>query len=143
MRFAWFDFVAVTAFAALTCTAVCVVAVRTLRRAIAERDQEIGWQLSALTVTVKALQARVADLGAERAQAQRGAAGEVAAEDAGAKIGDQMEPQILAAISAAAAVGVGRRVRVRSAQALPAAQDNWAQQGRVIVQTSHNLPPRG
>ena len=53
-----------------------------------------------------------------------------------------LEPEILAAIAAAAAVAAGKQIRIRS---ITAGQDGvgaWAKQGRILVQTSHNLRAR-
>ena len=53
----------------------------------------------------------------------------------------QTKPEIVAALTAAATAFLGKKARVRSAQSLADPQDSagaWAQQGRVIVQTSHN-----
>jgi hypothetical protein len=113
---------------------------------IAEQKEDTDRQLSALAMTVKALQVRVAELGVETARpaAVEAAAG-VAERTEGQEVG-QIEPQTLAAISAAATAYLGKKSRIRSARALPAAQDTvdaWAQQGRVFVQTSHNPRPRG
>jgi hypothetical protein len=53
--------------------------------------------------------------------------------------------ETLAAITAAAAVFVGKRLRIRSIEQvgstrLPASR--WSRQGRVLVQSSHNLALR-
>jgi hypothetical protein len=105
-------------------------------------------QLNAMATTVKALQARVAEL--SRQQAARVPEAEAAvmatpAEIAGQTAQAQTKPEIVAALTAAATAFLGKKTRVRSAQLLPGAQENagaWAQQGRVIVQTSHNMRPR-
>jgi hypothetical protein len=57
-----------------------------------------------------------------------------------------IKPEIMAAITAAATAFLGKNARIRSARTVPAEQDGagaWAQQGRVVVQTSHNLRSRG
>ena len=146
MKGHWFDLVATAGFAALGCAVIYAIVVRALRRVIAEQKEDTDRQLSALAMTVKALQVRVAELGVETARpaAVEAAAG-VAERTEGQEVG-QIEPQTLAAISAAATAYLGKKARIRSARALPAAQDTvdaWAQQGRVFVQTSHNPRPRG
>ena len=101
-----------------------------------------------MSTTVKALQARVAELGREQtAVAENGAnaATQATAEDR-AVASDAPEPEIVAALTAAATAYVGKKARIRSAALMPADEngvDPWAQQGRVIVQTSHNLRPNG
>ena len=56
---------------------------------------------------------------------------------------EEIPAEIVAAIAAAAAVFLGRRLRIRSIEMLnPSRQqtDKWIRQGRALVQTSHNLP---
>jgi hypothetical protein len=57
---------------------------------------------------------------------------------------EQITPEILAVLTAAAAVYLGKKAQLRSAHVLPGAKDRsgaWARQGRTTVLTSHN--PRG
>lgn len=58
---------------------------------------------------------------------------------------DEIAPEIQAAIAATAIALLGNHARVRAARRVPS-QDvvsPWTQQGRVIVQSSHNLQSRG
>ncbi len=56
-------------------------------------------------------------------------------------IADEITPEILMVLSAAVAAFCGKRVKIRRARpAGPAPGNAWAQQGRVFVQASHNLP---
>ncbi len=58
---------------------------------------------------------------------------------------EELSPEILMVLSAAVAAFLGKRARIRSAR-LRTGQDPssaWAQQGRVFVQASHNLPHGG
>ena len=148
MKVHWFDLAVAGAIAMAGCTLIYAAALRALRRAIAERQQAADRQLSALATTVKALQARVAELGGmERASGEAGSAEGTASatENMAGEEGEQLKPETLAAITAATTAFLGKKVRVRSVRPLPAAQDSvgaWAQQGRVFVQTSHNLRPR-
>jgi len=51
--------------------------------------------------------------------------------------------ELLAAIAAAAAVFVGKRMRIRGIEQLHSSHEavnRWSRQGRVLVQSSHNLP---
>jgi hypothetical protein len=61
------------------------------------------------------------------------------------KSSHQVAPETLCVIAAAVTEFLGKKVRVRSATLLmtPDAVDRWARQGRVMVQTSHNLTQRG
>ena len=65
--------------------------------------------------------------------------------DSKAKPLEEVTPETLAVIAAAAREFLGYRVKIRSVTKVPtrSAVDRWARQGRVTVQTSHNLAPRG
>ena len=65
--------------------------------------------------------------------------------DSKAKSSHEVTPETLSVIAAAVTEFLGERVKVRSARMLPTrhAVDRWARQGRVMVQASHNLTPRG
>jgi hypothetical protein len=138
------DWALITAIAGAGCLAIYAGLERILRRAVRERQRDMERQLHAMATTVKALQARVAEL--NRVQAGR-VAGEVPMIAASAETTSQpkqgkTKPEIVAALTAAATVFLGKKARVRSAQPVADPQDSagaWAQQGRVIVQTSHNL----
>lgn len=57
---------------------------------------------------------------------------------------EEMEPEIQVAIAAAAVALLGSNARVRAARRTPSKDvvSPWTQQGRVSVQSSHNLRPR-
>lgn len=56
---------------------------------------------------------------------------------------EEITAEILAVIAAAVAQFVGAGARIRSTRVIPITESNaWAQQGRVIVQASHNLGMR-
>lgn len=57
---------------------------------------------------------------------------------------EEVSPEVLTIISAAVAAFLGKKARVRSARWIrPTTPTSvWAQQGRVFVQASHNLPLR-
>ena len=140
------DWAVMTVIAGVGCVAIYAGLERVLRRAVRERQSDMERQLNAMATTVKALQARVVEL--SRLQAARPEASEVAviaapAETASQPKQAQTKPEIVAALTAAATAFLGRKARVRSAESLPGPQQDsagaWAQQGRVIVQTSHNL----
>ena len=152
MKLHWTDWAVMTVIAGAGCAAIYAGLrfglTRAVRRAVEERQRDMERQLNAMATTVKALQARVAEL--SRQQAARVPEAEAAVmatptEIAGQTAQAQTKPEIVAALTAAATAFLGKKTRVRSAQLLPGAQENagaWAQQGRVIVQTSHNMRPR-
>ncbi len=50
-----------------------------------------------------------------------------------------ISPEILMVLTAAVAAFLGKKARIRRASPMPS-MNSWAQQGRVFVQASHNLP---
>ena len=58
---------------------------------------------------------------------------------------EEITPEILMVLTAAVAAFLGKRAKIRSARLAPVRPTSaWAQQGRVFVQASHNLPaPHG
>jgi len=65
--------------------------------------------------------------------------------DSKSKSSHEVTAETLSVIAAAVTEFLGKKVRIRSAKMLQTqyAVDRWAQQGRVMVHTSHNLPQRG
>ena len=145
----WTDLAIAAALVAAGCVAVYAGISRALRRAVAEREQSTQRQLQALAYSVMALQSRVAELG--RQQLLSDHEGELASVSAATEgvPGEEsrhVKPEMLAAITAAATAFLGKKARIRSTRLMPDAQERagaWAQQGRVVVQTSHNLRTRG
>ena len=138
------DWAVMAVIASAGCLAIYIGLERVLRRAVRERQRDMERQLNAMATTVKALQARVAELSRQQAARVTGEVPMIAApaETAREPKPAQTKPEIVAALTAAATVFLGKKARVRSAQPLADPQDSagaWAQQGRVIVQTSHNL----
>lgn len=124
------------AMVAVLTGAGCAALIAAFRRA-AERQRAADGQLKALAATVQNLQARVVELSRRIPSAH-----EVAPAPAPAESGP--EPKTLAVLTAAATAFLGKAAQIRSVRTAPGATENvspWSQQGRVIVQTSHN--PRG
>ncbi|MGA3132331.1 MAG: hypothetical protein ABSD59_16105 [Terracidiphilus sp.] len=136
------DWAAIVAIAGAGCAAIYFALGRLMRRAVREQQRDMERQLNTMATTVKALQARVAELsGLQLAQEAKVAEISASTETAVQPEQAQTKPEIIAALTAAATTFLGKKARVRSAQSLPGAQENagaWAQQGRVIVHTSHN-----
>ncbi len=59
-----------------------------------------------------------------------------------APVAAEMTPELLMVLTAAVAAFLGKRARIKSARLKsgPEQSSAWAQQGRVFVQASHNLP---
>lgn len=139
MKVHWTEIAAAMALVAAGCVAIYARVKRGLRHAAAQQD------LESLASTVKVLQMRVSDLEQLLATATpRTESRQVAAADEISGEGEQTEPQTLVAITAAATAFLGKMAHVRSARAVATsdAAGAWAQQGRVTVQTSHNLRTR-
>jgi hypothetical protein len=137
----WTDVAVAAVIVATGCVATYAGVSRAIRRAVAERQLKTDRELDGLTATVKALQLRVAELGGEQGgtDAAAGAAENTADEESGL-----VKPETLAVMTAAATAFLGKKAQVHAVRAMPApdAAGAWAQQGRVIVQTSHNLRRR-
>ena len=143
MRMAWSEIGAATVMVSAACIALYFGVQRSLRRAVREQQAANDRQIAALAATVKALQARVAEL--NRLAMER--AGEIPAmEAATADVAEtaQVKPEMLAVITAAATTFLGKAAHIRSAKLspTPAMASAWTQQGRMIVQASHNLRQR-
>ena len=133
---------------------------RKLRRAVQESHRELERRLGALTEAILEHEPELAEvisstdvLGAEEMDgdsavtlleiqetpAARGQVEEPVAEDR-----DEIAPEIQVAMSAAAIAMFGNNARVRAARRIPSRDvvSPWTQQGRVIVQSSHNLRTR-
>lgn len=127
-----------------SCVALCAILRRAGRHA-SHRQQATERQLAALSATVKALQHRVEELSRAMPPAREVESIAAAAEGAGITELAAPKPETLAVITAAATAFLGKAARIRSAHLVPAAEEQvsqWSQQGRVIVQTSHNLRTR-
>ena len=63
----------------------------------------------------------------------------------GLQASEEISPDTLAAISRTVTDLFGKRVQIRSVKLLQTSNvgSQWAQQGRVVVQASHNLTQRG
>jgi|ERR1700690_1126578 hypothetical protein len=104
---------------------------RALQLARAELGLEFQRQIDALSERVRTL------------ERSGGTAAATAPTAAGT---EEITPEILRTITETVAALLGRKVRIRSVKILQmpgATANSWAQQGRVVVQASHNIAPRG
>jgi hypothetical protein len=143
MRIQWSEMGVAAVLVGGACALVYAGVQRSLRRAIAEQRETSDRQIAALATTVKALQTRLTEL--NRLAAER--AGEIApvpVPDNAENGMEPMKPEMLAVITAAATTYLGKAARIRSAKLVPVQNTSsaWTQQGRMIVQTSHNLRTR-
>ena len=135
----WSDILLAIALTTAGCTLVYIGYILALRRAAAERQSKIDQTLAALATTMESLRRRVDALANTKpTPSTNNATTTQLLQTAEA---EPFQPETLAVISAAAMAFLGKKAHVRAAQALPAVSGAgaWAQQGRVFVQTSHNL----
>jgi len=122
------------------CAAACLALEYAARRRRA-KDREIA----AIWSRVQAVEMRLETLRRAASPQPESEAISAAAEGAGMMELAEPKPETLAVITAAATAFLGKAARIRSARLVPAQDDSvsaWSQQGRVIVQTSHNLRSR-
>jgi hypothetical protein len=130
---------------ALTAASVCILIVWRLQRLALQHQRSLEEQVASVDEAVQMIEARLTELHSWWVASQPGqnesdaaATVDISAEgDMGAAI----EPEIQAAIVAAAIAAAGPNARVHSAT-LVKSRDKaspWSQQGRVLVQSSHNL----
>jgi hypothetical protein len=51
----------------------------------------------------------------------------------------EVSPEAVAIIAAAVTAFLGKKVKIRNARRIDSGTTPWAQQGRAIIQASHNL----
>jgi hypothetical protein len=143
MKVQWTSMAVATLLAGAGCAVACVYVRQVLRRA-AERRRTTDRQMRELAASVKALESRVAEF-SRKQNASSVESITAAVEGASETALQQPKPEMLAVMTAAATAFLGKTARIRSTKLVPAAAGNvspWSQQGRVIVQTSHNLRTR-
>jgi hypothetical protein len=140
----WTDVATAAALMAAGSVAIYAIIARFVRRTVAKRQEIFDRRLDVLTMTIKALELRVAELsGRDREHGGRADAAAGTGENATGEGSTQAEPETLALITAATTMFLAKKAHVRREGAMPVPDTAgaWAQQGRVIVQTSHNLRP--
>jgi hypothetical protein len=127
-----------------------VVVLITLRHDLARRCEalhlEFQRQVDLLSARVAAVEqdARSTAVKLERSSASAAAAG-LLSEANGAQPSDEITPETLATITKTIAALLGRKVHVRSVKLLAkrdVGANPWAQNGRAVIQASHNFSQR-
>ncbi len=164
----WADLVVVAAIVAAGAAGSYLLAVAKTCRMLAQSHREMDRRLAALTETLRmhatetsdgpadtdALSATEIDLrSAANLEAVPGSASlpvngaryRAPAGDQDTQAEAEIPPEIAVAIAVAAVAVLGKHARVRSARRVPPSDvvSPWTHQGRVIVQSSHNLRSRG
>lgn len=148
----WTDVVVMLAIVAAGCAASYLLVLRAVRRTVIEHQREIDRRLNSLTEVIALLETRLAEpevssdsLSAEEIEAQSGggaAPPALLSETKPKPDPEEIPPEIQVAIAAAAIAVLGPDAHVRSATVARNAVSPWSQQGRVSVQSSHNLRVR-
>ena len=115
-------------------------------QAVSERQLAMERQLGELAGTVKALQARVAELSQPAASAPVVDVKTAAAKVTAHRETGEVTPEMLVVIAAAVTAFLGKKVRIRSAKMLQSPYEVvnlWSQQGRALVHASHHPRIRG
>ena len=149
----------VVAIVVAGCGASYFLLLGTLRKMLAQNQREMEHRLVALTEAIRADTGMVGDsatdalTSAERESEEPTVrAVSTPTDDQGAgkrtqeiQREEEIAPEIQVAIAAAAIAALGNHARVRSARKVPSSDvvSPWTQQGRVIVQSSHNLRTQG
>jgi methylmalonyl-CoA carboxyltransferase 12S subunit len=120
---------------------------RMLNREIAALRREMDERVNALLLSIRS---------AQRSEVGKAAAAPPAAKPEAAAVSQTpsqpsekhqgISPEVLLVIAAAVTAFLGKKVRIRSAKMLQTPYEivnPWVQQGRVVVQASHNLSPHG
>lgn len=140
------DLMVLMATAAAGCAIGYALSLRSGRRVLVDRQREMERRVRTLAEVVESLESRVSVDPA--AQSSAAGAEEIRAEDAATSLQnaepEPIAPELQAVITAAAVTALGPGARVRSAQAVSPQEhvSPWSQQGRVTVQSSHNLRSR-
>lgn len=134
------DIILVLAFVAAGCAVVYLLLFRKLKQMVSERQLKIADQLSSLDAAIRALETRLAKHHAMLAtqdliDSSTDQVGELEEAQADTEDSETIAPEIQAVIAAAAVAAIGSDAHVRAVKPLASP---WSQQGRVLVQGSHN-----
>ena len=134
MKLHWMDLTLVTAFVAASFVIAGIALLRKLRQSVASHKREVA----DLQESVQVLETRLVQL-SYNAEPQPKSA--TAALEPAQPEKETISSEIQAVITAAAVALFGQKVRLHSAHLLSsqAGVSRWSQQGRVNVQTSHNI----
>ena len=156
MTFSWADLVFIVAIVVAGGAIGHALAMRRLRHQMAKSHSEMNRRLQALTEAFS-----MAEPGLPENLDAIDAPEEIATEPAlplpsrplprialktepAQKESEDIAPEMRAAVAAAVFAAVGRQARILSMRRVPSrgTVSPWTQQGRVLVQSSHNLPLR-
>ncbi len=117
------------------------------RRVLEQKSAELQRQIDSLSAHIRTLEqtAEARTAVAESMKTERLAEMAVPSVAAQTHAHEEITPETLATITETVTALLGRKVHVRSVKLLPAADaiaNPWAQQGRAVIQASHNFSQR-
>ena len=136
---------------------VYIASRQTVKRACAELRMDFQRKIDSLSANVKAPE-RTAGVETSAGQASAPAATAQATSTVAqsatipsapiqpASLDDEITPEVLRTITETITALLGRKVRIRSVKVLQTPDptvNSWAQQGRAVIQASHNFAHRG
>ena len=137
------DLVLMMTLVAAGCALSYLLLLRRIRQVVTERNLKIAGQLAALDDAIRSLETRLAEHHAASDLIEATLGMEAAAREhdeiQDAEESEVITPDIQAVIAAAAVATLGQDVHIRS---MKPATSSWSQQGRVLVQGSHNARAR-
>ena len=142
MTMPWPDLIVILTFLVAACAVGYLLLLRKLRAIVTERHLQTADRLAALDDAIHTLEMRLAERlsASELIQAAQNMADSGLEDDTRyVEESEAVGPDIQAVIAAAAVTALGQDVHVRS---LKPATSSWSQQGRVLVQGSHNARAR-
>ena len=142
MTLHWMDMIWIVGLVVVGSTASYVMLTRKIRQMVTARNLKIADQLASLDDAIRALETRMAEhhTAAELLDSSHGeSSASEEPEIADAEERESVEPDIQAVIAAAAVTALGQDIHIRS---MKPATSSWSQQGRVMVQGSHNARAR-
>lgn len=137
----WSELILMLIFAGAACAGGYLLLLCRVRRMVTERDLKIADQIASLDDAIRALETRLAEHHAatELIEAAQLVADSDPKDEGEDEKQEEVAPDIQALIAAAAVATLGQDVHIRS---IKPATSSWSQQGRVMVQGSHNARAR-
>jgi hypothetical protein len=138
----WADLILILAFVGAGFAVGYLILLHKIRQIVSERHLQTADRLAALDDAVRTLETRLAEHHANSeliAEAQRIADSNLQDDTRDLEQSDAIAPDIQAVIAAAAVAAIGQDLNIRS---MKPATSSWSQQGRVLVQGSHNARAR-
>ena len=145
------DFIVIVVMVGAGCLVCSVGLWVMLRQAAAGSQRATESRLDELTIALKALEAKIAEVGKIREKPAAAPVAEVkepvvAAPQTVVREDEEVTPETLVVIAAAVTAFLGKKVRIRSARKVTATREGvsaWSQHGRMLVHSSHNPRSRG